>query len=211
MMVAMRYVPAGRPPATTTERTPFSATPLRPLKNTNLVGSVSVVVASESIFSIVTCEWPLIKPASLTCCGAIWNVESGFVKWPVSRFLIASWIVKSWFAGTVAPFGGNTNLAEGMFDCAAMTPIGAGLHEPVLICWPLVMGRFGTVAQKLMKLFVDVADATWPAVAFAWPFCAKPVAMTDWRSANRERGRTPDQHQIVGGVGRACRDGTRGG
>lgn len=45
-------------------------------------------------------------------------------------------------------------------------PIGAGLHDPVVICWPLVMGR-STVAQKLMKLLDEVNDATWPAVAFA--------------------------------------------
>ena len=44
-----------------------------------------------------------------------------------------------------------------------MTPIGAGLQEPVVICWPFVIGRLGTVAQKLMKLFVDVSEATWPA------------------------------------------------
>ena len=62
-----------------------------------------------------------------------------------------------------------------------MTPIGAGLHEPSLICSPFVIFRFGTVAQKLMKLFVDVADATWPASGWSWPSFAKPVAMTELR------------------------------
>jgi hypothetical protein len=41
-------------------------------------------------------------------------------------------------------------------------PMGAGLHEPVSICFPFVIGRLGTVRQKLIKLFVDVKDATWP-------------------------------------------------
>ena len=173
LMDAMRYVPAGRPPPTSTESTPFCATPLRPLKNTNLVGSVSVVDASESIFSIVTCEWPLIKPASLTCCGAMWNVESGFVKWPVSRFLIASWTVKLVFALTFPPLGGNTNLADGMSALAAMTPIGVWLHEPSTICFPFVFCLPGTVRQKLMKLFVDVMDASCPAVGVSWPVSEK--------------------------------------
>jgi hypothetical protein len=38
--------------------------------------------------------------------------------------------------------------------------MGAGLQEPVAICFPLVMGRLGTVKQKLMKLFDDVREAT---------------------------------------------------
>ena len=86
---------------------------------------------------------------------------------PVLRCEIAIWMVKSWFAGMVAPFLGKTNLAEGMFVVAAMMPIGAGLQEPVVICWPFVIGRLGTVAQKLMKLFDDVREGTWPAVALA--------------------------------------------
>lgn len=40
------------------------------------------------------------------------------------------------------------------------------------------MGRLGTVKQKLMKLFDEVADATWPAVGTCWPSDSKPVAMT---------------------------------
>jgi len=40
-----------------------------------------------------------------------------------------------------------------------MAPIGAGLHEPVVICLPFVIGKLGRVKQKLMKLLVDVSDA----------------------------------------------------
>ena len=68
--------------------------------------------------------------------------------------------MKSVFAWIVPKLGGNWNLADGMLDEDAMTPIGAGLHEPVVICWPLVIGRLGTVRQKLMKLFDEVAEAT---------------------------------------------------
>jgi hypothetical protein len=34
----------------------------------------------------------------------------------------------------VAKFGGFTNLDEGMLALEGMIPIGAGLHDPVLIC-----------------------------------------------------------------------------
>ena len=105
------------------------------------------------------------------------------MKKPVLRCATAIWIVKSWFAAIVWPFLGKTNLEEGMLDEAAMTPIGAGLHEPVVICLPFVIGRLATVAQKLMKLFVDVSEATWPAVGWSWPSLANPVAITDWTSA----------------------------
>ena len=77
--------------------------------------------------------------------------------------MIAIETVKVWFAWTVAPFRGFENLAEGMLLVDAITPIGAGLHEPVVICCPFVIGLL-TVRQKLMKLFFDVSDATWPAV-----------------------------------------------
>lgn len=43
----------------------------------------------------------------------------------------------------------------------AITPIGAALHEPVLIWVPFVSGRL-VVAQKLMKLFEEVAEASSP-------------------------------------------------
>ncbi len=60
-----------------------------------------------------------------------------------------------------------------MFVCAAMTPMGAGLHEPVMTWVPLVRGRLGTVKQKLMKLLLEVKEAIWPAVGVSWPFCSK--------------------------------------
>jgi len=60
----------------------------------------------------------------------------------------------------VSPFAGKTNFAEGMFSVEGITPMGAGLQEPVVICFPLVMGRLGTVKQKLMKLFDDVREGT---------------------------------------------------
>jgi len=69
-------------------------------------------------------------------------------------------MVKAVFAATVSPFLGLVNLADGMESELGMLPIGAGLHEPVVICLPFVMGRLGTVAQKLMKLLVDVSEAT---------------------------------------------------
>ena len=69
-------------------------------------------------------------------------------------------ILKDWFSGRFWKFEGETNLTEGMLSVEGIDPIGAGLHEPVLICLPLVMGRFGTVKQKLMKLFLEVSDGT---------------------------------------------------
>lgn len=46
-----------------------------------------------------------------------------------------------------------------MLAVDGMEPMGAGLHEPFVICRPFVMT---CPAQKLMKLFVDVSDAVWP-------------------------------------------------
>jgi len=60
------------------------------------------------------------------------------------------------------PLAGNWNFADGMLSTDGITPMGAGLQEPVVICLPLVMGRLGTVKQKLMKLFDEVKEATWP-------------------------------------------------
>ena len=51
------------------------------------------------------------------------------------------------------------NFAEGMLSVEGMAPIGAGLQDPVVICFPLVIGKLGTVKQKLMKLFDDVREA----------------------------------------------------
>jgi len=62
----------------------------------------------------------------------------------------------------VSPFLGFVNLEDGIFSVDGMTPMGAGLHEPDWICCPLVIGKLGTVKQKLIKLFVEVSEATWP-------------------------------------------------
>ena len=45
-------------------------------------------------------------------------------------------------------------------------------------------GRFGTVAQKLIKLFFDVALATWLAAGVCWPSFSKPVCT---REESRQR------------------------
>ena len=70
-------------------------------------------------------------------------------------------ILNSVFAGILSsPFAGKVNFAEGIFSFEGIAPMGAGLQEPVAICFPLVMGRLGTVKQKLMKLLDDVREAT---------------------------------------------------
>lgn len=76
--------------------------------------------------------------------------------------LMAMLIVNAVLAGMVSPFLGLVNFEEGISSVVGIAPMGAGLQEPVVICFPLVMGRLGTVKQKLMKLFVDVNEATWP-------------------------------------------------
>lgn len=85
-------------------------------------------------------------------------------KKPVCMFLIAILIVKVCPALIVPKLAGNVNFEDGMLSVDGITPMGAGLQEPVVICLPLVIGRLGTVRQKLMKLFFDVKEATWPAV-----------------------------------------------
>lgn len=87
-------------------------------------------------------------------------------KLPVSTLLIAIEMVKVVFDEMESPFFGLTNFEDGMLVVAAIIPIGAGLQDPVLICWPFVMG-LSTVRQKLMKLFLDVRDATWPVVGLS--------------------------------------------
>jgi len=93
-------------------------------------------------------------------------------------------IVNALLAGTVAKLVGNLNFAEGMFDVEGMMPIGKGLHDPDVTCLPFVRGRLGTVAQKLIKLFPDVREATWPGSAWDWPSFRKPFAMTLGRRVN---------------------------
>jgi hypothetical protein len=66
-------------------------------------------------------------------------------------------------------FLGNANLTEGMLSVEGISPIGAGLQDPVLICFPSVMGKLGAVRQKLMKLLVEVSEATWPGVGVSCP------------------------------------------
>ena len=78
--------------------------------------------------------------------------------------LIDILIVNAVFALMVSKFFGLVNLQLGMLVLAAITPMGAALHDPVVICFPFVKGLSGTVAQKLMKLLLDVADGTWPSV-----------------------------------------------
>lgn len=66
----------------------------------------------------------------------------------------------------VEKFGGFTNLQDGILSVLGISPIGIGLHEPVLICWPLVSTLF---AQKLMKLLEEVNEAAVPLVALFRP------------------------------------------
>lgn len=65
-----------------------------------------------------------------------------------------------------------------MLSTEGMAPMGAGLQEPVVICLPLVMGKLGTVRQKLIKLLLDVKDFTCPAAGTSWPSFLNPVART---------------------------------
>ena len=73
-----------------------------------------------------------------------------------------------------------------MFVVAAMTPIGAGLHDPVTICRPFVRGLPSWVAQKLMKLLEEVREGTWPASGTFCPSFSKPVAMTELSSVSED-------------------------
>jgi hypothetical protein len=88
---------------------------------------------------------------------------SGLTKNPVWSPFIANVTWKVVFAGRIAKLLGLTNFALGIFEVEGMAPIGAGLQEPFLICWPFVIGRLDNVAQKLMKLLVDVKEGNSPA------------------------------------------------
>jgi hypothetical protein len=87
------------------------------------------------------------------------------------------------FDGITARLTGVTNLLLGMLDEAGIAPIGAELQEPFLSCCPLVFGRLGSVAHQLMKLLVEISEATWPVsvVLVFRPFCEKFVAITEDR------------------------------
>jgi len=69
-------------------------------------------------------------------------------------------MVNEVFTWRVSPFLGVVNFTEGMLSLEGMAPIGAGLQDPVAICFPSVIGKLGTVKQKLMKLFDDVREAS---------------------------------------------------
>ena len=87
------------------------------------------------------------------------------MKAPVWKLATASVMVNVVFSWRVSPFLGMMNFAEGMLSSEGMAPIGTGLQNPVaLICVPLAIGNLGTVKQKLMKLFDDVREATWPVI-----------------------------------------------
>jgi len=129
------------------------------LKKTKSCGLVIAVVVKEGIDSMTTWVWPMIWPCVLSVCGLAKYVFAAFVNVP-------SWIpwvfrvtLKLVLAGMVSRFAGLWNLDAGMLLTEGMVPIGMGLQEPVVICRPLVMVW---PAQKLMKLFVDVAAALWP-------------------------------------------------
>ena len=93
-------------------------------------------------------------------------------------FLICISTVNAVLAFRVPKFWGKENLDEGMLSTEGMAPMGAGLQEPVVICLPLVMGKLGTVRQKLIKLLLDVKDFTCPAAGTSWPSFSNPVAST---------------------------------
>lgn len=75
---------------------------------------------------------------------------------------MAMLMTKGVLAGMVSPFFGLVNFDEGILSTEGINPIGQGLQDPDWICCPFVIGRFGAVRQKLMKLLVEVNDATCP-------------------------------------------------
>jgi len=103
----------------------------------------------------------------------------------VSRLSIAIVTVKFVFAFTVPKLGGKTNFDDGMLFTLGITPIGAELQEPFFTCVPFVRGKL-TVAQKLMKLLEDVAEAISPASGLnsLVPLSSKPVLIRELSSVN---------------------------
>jgi hypothetical protein len=80
-----------------------------------------------------------------------------------STFFSTILSVKFWFAVMVSRFFGKVNLDDGIFAVLGMSPIGAPLQEPEVICCPFVSGVAGRVfAQKLIKLLKLVSDGNWP-------------------------------------------------
>lgn len=78
-----------------------------------------------------------------------------------------------------------------MLSTDGMIPTGDGLHEPFLICLPLVIGKLGTVRQKLMKLFVEVREGTCPSAGTSCPLLLKLEAMTAGSRARNMSGVEP--------------------
>jgi hypothetical protein len=93
------------------------------------------------------------------------------------KFLTFNWMVKGSFALRVSKFFGLTNLPLGSFALGMMRPIGTTLQEPSRTCFPSVKGTFW-VKQKLMKLFVEVNEGTWPATGTCCPSRARLGWMT---------------------------------
>ncbi len=90
------------------------------------------------------------------------------------------------------------NLQLGIFWMGGIIPIGAGLHEPFVNCWPFEMGKSGAVRQKLMKLFDEVKDAIWPMTGASLPSCSKPIATTLESSAeNHDYGLSLRKRKIL--------------
>jgi len=72
----------------------------------------------------------------------LWGREVIFLsveKLPVARLLMAMLMVNALLAGMVSPFLGFVNFADGILAEDGIDPIGAGLHEPAAICFPLVI------------------------------------------------------------------------
>ena len=67
-----------------------------------------------------------------------------------------------------------------------------------------MIGRLGTVKQKLIKLFVDVSEATCPATGGSWPSVWKPLAIT--RGSRAVEGYVRRQRSITTNVENALRD-----
>jgi len=167
-----------------------------------LGGSISVI---EIIFSITMALYPLIIPASSTCCGAARYLVEELAKFPVAKLATASDTVNGALVLTVVPKVGNVKRAVGYKGIiksinfvlndltlrvrAGMIPIGAALQDPALTCRPPVLVRFVSKAQKLMKLLVEVREGDCPCVVektrllkgiITDDFENAPVVGTDW-------------------------------
>jgi len=67
-----------------------------------------------------------------------------------------------------------------MLSTEGINPMGAGLQEPVAICWPFVRGTPGRVsAQWLIKLLLEVKDGDWPKTGGFWPSSSNDLQSTE--------------------------------